>query len=226
MPRARSAPASGSAARSPRSTSTTGSPCCRGWESRSPCSRIPGFRSPARTSMSISSMRWERASPISSCARGKRRRAGRSTSTAREIAGTASWSPPGAGAPNGRIVARLARITMPGRGNARRGEARTRRKAATMAPRTRWPPIRGRRSISRRTHSFRRSAISAGSSSSRSPRTPTGRSTGCASRTTRGSSTRAAPGVSPGARSRRSSTSCSTPRMPVRSLRATAMPKG
>ena len=34
-----------------------------------------------------------------------------------EIAGTASWSAPGAGAPNGRIVARLARITVPGRGN-------------------------------------------------------------------------------------------------------------
>jgi uncharacterized protein YhdP len=34
-----------------------------------------------------------------------------------EIAGTASWSAPGAGAPNGRIVARLARITVPGRGS-------------------------------------------------------------------------------------------------------------
>jgi uncharacterized protein (TIGR02099 family) len=34
-----------------------------------------------------------------------------------EIAGTAIWSAPGAGAPNGRIVARLARIRIPGRGS-------------------------------------------------------------------------------------------------------------
>ena len=33
-----------------------------------------------------------------------------------EIAGTATWSVPGAGAPNGRLVARLARIAIPGRG--------------------------------------------------------------------------------------------------------------
>src|SRR4029077_19428467 len=32
-------------------------------------------------------------------------------------AGTANWSAPGAGAPNGRIVARLARISLPGRGS-------------------------------------------------------------------------------------------------------------
>ncbi len=34
-----------------------------------------------------------------------------------EVAGTANWSAPAAGAPNGRIVARLARISMPGRGS-------------------------------------------------------------------------------------------------------------
>ncbi len=34
-----------------------------------------------------------------------------------EVAGTANWSAPGAGAPNGRIVARLARISLPGRGS-------------------------------------------------------------------------------------------------------------
>jgi len=33
-----------------------------------------------------------------------------------EVAGTANWSAPDAGAPNGRIVARLARISVPGRG--------------------------------------------------------------------------------------------------------------
>ena len=33
-----------------------------------------------------------------------------------EVAGTANWSVPDAGAPNGRIVARLARISVPGRG--------------------------------------------------------------------------------------------------------------
>jgi len=35
-----------------------------------------------------------------------------------EVAGTANWSPPGAGTPNGRVMARLSRIAVPGRGSA------------------------------------------------------------------------------------------------------------
>ena len=34
-----------------------------------------------------------------------------------EVAGTATWTPPGAGAPNGRILARFSRLAIPGRGS-------------------------------------------------------------------------------------------------------------
>ena len=63
-----------------------------------------------------------------------------------EIAGTATWSAPSAGAPNGRIVARLARLAIPGRGSLAIGRAAESKEsgneqqsaAAVASP---WPEI-------------------------------------------------------------------------------------
>ena len=98
----------------------------------------------------------------------ERRRAGRSTSTVREVAGTANWSAPDAGAAERthRRAALPARDA--GSGAARVVASAERAKDAARRKRTRRPAIRGPRSTSRRMRSFRRSAISGGSSSSRS----------------------------------------------------------
>ena len=63
-----------------------------------------------------------------------------------EVAGMATWSPPGAGTPNGRIVARLHRLAIPGRGSlasergadARPGTSELRTDAPTASP---WPEL-------------------------------------------------------------------------------------
>ena len=67
-----------------------------------------------------------------------------------EVAGTANWSAASAGAPNGRIVARLSRISMPGRGSVASWRADARDgsgDAQAEVPR----PTRGRKSIWPRT---------------------------------------------------------------------------
>jgi uncharacterized protein YhdP len=66
-----------------------------------------------------------------------------------EVAGTANWSAPGAGAPNGRIVARLARISVPGRGSV--ASWRDNKEAAATCKRTPRQRTRGLKSTLRRT---------------------------------------------------------------------------
>ena len=158
----------------------------------------PGCLSRAPISTCSNSMRWERDSPISSCAMREAPQGWAFDIDGPEIAGTANWSAPGGGAPNGRIMARLSRITVPGRGSAAPGAApKPRRTPLTRRPRPRRP-IRGPRSTSRQTRCFRRSAISAGSSSSRSRGAPIGESTSWCSRTTPDGSKPTARGASPG----------------------------
>jgi uncharacterized protein YhdP len=61
-----------------------------------------------------------------------------------QLAGAATWSPPGPALPNGRVLARLSRITMPGRGSPATWQSAEAKGAAADsqdAPSNHWPEI-------------------------------------------------------------------------------------
>jgi len=61
-----------------------------------------------------------------------------------QLAGAATWSPPGPALPNGRVLARLSRIAMPGRGNPATWQSVEAKEAAVDSPDAqinRWPEI-------------------------------------------------------------------------------------